>query len=575
MKTQDALPIRVEPDPPTIDRPSPPPRAAGGVKVALVPGSAPQLTGEIAALLRRRLRIAALIVSVSLVVYALVISLLVFSQDSRVSAPWFWLVLTFACVVTPVATGLAALLWSSRPLSLAQLRGIELLALGITTAYWSWVQCDLVGHIRLPEHAGQGPLAPLVLARCLALPWFGSTVLYGTFIPNTWRRCAALVGALVLTPLLLSAILGVAEGLNGRLLAPFLFEMAWWMAMAAACAIYGCHKVSLLREQAFEARKLGQYQLKERLGSGGMGEVYLAEHVLLRRPCAIKLIRPDQAVDATSLTRFEREVRATATLTHWNTVEIYDYGHAEDGTFYYVMEYLPGLSLQDLVERHGALPPGRAVHLLRQVCAALCEAHAIGLIHRDIKPSNILACERGGIHDVAKLLDFGIVQSIAAGREAARLTEVGAIAGSPSYMAPEQAAGKPPLDGRGDIYCLGAVAYFLLTGRPPFVRDTVMQTLMAHVYDPVVPPSELRADLPVDLEDVVLRCLAKEAGQRFPDAARLGQALARCACAGDWGPDQAAAWWTSFTDAREAPAKALSSVPLHTTRQVGEALRSA
>src|SRR5262249_55874885 len=157
--------------------------------------------------------------------------------------------------------------------------------------------------------------------------------------------------------------------------------------------------VSLLREQAFEARKLGQYQLKERLGSGGMGEVYLAEHVLLRRPCAIKLIRPDQAVDGTSLARFEREVRASATLTHWNTIEIYDYGHAEDGTFYYVMEYLPGLSLQELVDRHGPLPAGRAVYLLRQVCAALREAHAIGLIHRDIKPSNILACERGGVHD--------------------------------------------------------------------------------------------------------------------------------------------------------------------------------
>jgi hypothetical protein len=561
MKTQDALPPTIVP-PPALPR------------VAIVPGSGPHLAVEIAALLRRRLRIAALIISVGLVVYALVISLLVFSQDRSVSAPWFWLVLTFACVVTPVATALAALLWSGRPLSLAQLRGIEVLALGITTAYWSWVQCDLIRHAALVEYAEQGPVDLVVLARCLSLPWFGSVVLYGTFIPNTWRRCAALVGGMVLTPLLLSSGLGMAQGINGRSLAVFLFETGWWMAMAAACAVYGCHKVSLLREQAFEARKLGQYQLKERLGGGGMGEVYLAEHVLLRRPCAIKLIRPDQAVDVTSLVRFEREVQASATLTHWNTIEIYDYGHTEDGTFYYVMEYLPGLSLQDLVERHGPLPPGRAVHILRQVCAALREAHAIGLVHRDIKPSNILACERGGVHDVAKLLDFGIVQSIAPGQEGARLTQLGMIAGSPPYMAPEQAAGKPALDGRTDIYSLGAVAYFLLTGRPPFVRETAMQLLMAHVYDSVVPPSDLLPDVPSDVEEVVLRCLAKDPGQRYPDADSLERDLAGCTCAGDWDRQQAAAWWAQAAD-RPAPVPDPSSPLCQPRRGAGKVCRSA
>jgi serine/threonine-protein kinase len=570
MKTQDALPTPSA-YPSTID--CPPPRLAP--RMALVPGSGPQLAGEIAALLRRRLRIAALIISVGLVVYALVISLLVFSQERSVSAPWFWLVLTFACVVTPVATGLAALLWSGRPLTLAQLRGIELLALGITTAYWSWVQCDLIRHATLAEYAEQGPVDVVVLARCVCLPWFGSVVLYGTFIPNTWRRCAALVIGMVLTPLLLSGGLGLLHRIDGRLLAVFLFETGWWMAMAAACAVYGCHKVSLLREQAFEARKLGQYQLKARLGVGGMGEVYLAEHVLLRRPCAIKLIRPDQAVDHTCLLRFEREVRASATLTHPNTIEIYDYGHAEDGTFYYVMEYLPGLSLQDLVDRHGPLPPGRAVYLLRQVCAALREAHAIGLVHRDIKPSNILACERGGVHDVAKLVDFGIVQGIAAGPEAARLTLQGMIAGSPPYMAPEQASGKSAVDGRTDIYSLGAVAYFLLTGQPPFVRDTAMQLLMAHVYDPVVPPGELRPDLPPDLEDVVLRCLAKEPAQRYADADGLERDLAGCVCTGEWDREQAAAWWGGRGDGR-LPSGSVPSLTLHPARsEVGEVCGSA
>jgi serine/threonine-protein kinase len=529
--------------PSTIDQPTPGPAARrdGGVRLALAASSGPQYAGEIAALLRRRLRIAALIISAGIVVYALVVSLLVLSPGAAVEARWLYLVLTFSCVVMPVATGLAALLWSARPLSLRQLRAIELAALVLTAVYWGWVQYDLLGGGRLLRCAAGGAAAILVLARCVSLPWFGSAVLYGAFIPNTWRRCAAFAGLLLLAPLLLSAVLGLAQGVAGRVLAVFLFETAWWMALSAACAIYGCHKVSLLREEAFAARKLGQYQLTRRLGGGGMGEVYLAEHRLLRRPCAIKLIRPDQAIDRTSLARFEREVQATATLTHWNTVEIYDYGHAEDGTFYYVMEYLPGLSLQELVERHGPLPPGRAVYLLRQVCAALREAHAIGLIHRDIKPSNILACERGGVHDVAKLLDFGIVQD--AGGAAVRLTQRGAVAGSPPYVSPEQAAGRDDLDGRSDIYSLGAVAYFLLTGRPPFVRDTAMQLLMAHVYEPVAPLTDLRPDVPADLAEVVQRCLAKDAAGRYPDADKLERALAACDCAGDWDRERAAAWW--------------------------------
>src|SRR5207247_8404931 len=168
--------------------------------------------------------------------------------------------------------------------------------------------------------------------------------------------------------------------------------------------------------------------------------VYLGEHTLLKRTCAIKLIRAEQAGNPTTLSRFEREVQAMATLTHWNTVEIYDYGRSADGTFYYVMEYLPGLSLQELVDQHGPLPPDRAIHFLRQLCAALKEAHAIGLIHRDIKPSNVIACQRGGVHDVAKLLDFGLVQDVggfATGSE--KITVVGAILGSPNYISPEQA----------------------------------------------------------------------------------------------------------------------------------------
>jgi serine/threonine-protein kinase len=323
------------------------------------------------------------------------------------------------------------------------------------------------------------------------------------------------------------------------------------VATGAALAVHGANRIEVLRQKALESGKVGPYHLKQRLGSGGMGEVYLAEHGLLRRPCAVKLIRPERAGDAHFLRRFEREVQATAALTHPNTVQVFDYGHASDGTFYYAMEHLPGLDLEQVVSRHGPLPPGRAVHLLRQVCGALAEAHAIGLIHRDIKPSNSMVCERGGRHGVAKLLDFGLVRAptLAQG-DGITLTQVGALAGTPAYLSPKQAAGKADLDDRSDLYSLGALAYFLLTGRPPFVHQTAVQTLKAHLSEAVVPPGQLRPGLPADLEEVVLRCLEKEPARRFPDTNALDQALSQCACAGDWSETAAAEWW------RQCPAPA-------------------
>jgi serine/threonine-protein kinase len=206
------------------------------------------------------------------------------------------------------------------------------------------------------------------------------------------------------------------------------------------------------------------------------------------------------------------------------------------------MEYLPGLSLAELVERHGPLPPARAVYLLRQVCGALGEAHAAGLIHRDIKPSNIFAARRGGRDDVAKLLDFGLVRPAAAAR-ASHLSAEGQILGTPLFMSPEQATGGRELDERGDIYALGAVAYHLLTGRPPFDEAGGIAALIAHARDPVLPPSRVRAGIPEDLERVVLRCLAKDPADRYPDAEGLERALGECACAGEWDRRRAAQWW--------------------------------
>jgi serine/threonine-protein kinase len=278
-----------------------------------------------------------------------------------------------------------------------------------------------------------------------------------------------------------------------------------------------------------------------------MGEVYLAEHLLMKRPCAIKIIRPEKAGDAQVLARFEREVRATARLTHWNTVEIYDYGRSEDGTFYYVMEYLPGLNLSDLVESHGPLPAGRAIHLLLQTCEALAEAHSQGLIHRDLKPGNIYAAHRGGVFDVAKLLDFGLAKPLRDGEaETADLTQAGSITGSPLYMSPEQATGEDRPDARSDIYSLGAVAYFLLTGRPPFDYEKPIKVIVAHAHEAVVPPTQVRADVPEDLELVVLRCLAKDPHDRYQSAEDLRAALGLCSAAGGWSRADAARWWREF-----------------------------
>src|SRR5262249_21485618 len=361
------------------------------------------------------------------------------------------------------------------------------------------------------------------------------------------KRCALVVGLMALTPLVLTAGTCTHCPIMGGHTATILLDMSVPLGMGVAIAIFGSYKISELQQEALQARKLGQYVLRRLLGKGGMGEVYLGEHVLLRRACAIKLIRPDQAGDRTTLSRFEREVKAMAALTHWNTVEIYDYGHAEDGTFYYVMEYLPGLSLQELVEGCGPLPPARAVHFLRQLCGALSEAHALGVIHRDLKPSNVIAGERGGVHDVAKLLDFGLVQCLGMRPGTERLTIQGTILGSPPYMAPEQARGKDELDARTDIYSLGAVAYFLPTGHAPFARETAMEMLVAHVHEQPVHVRDLRPEVPADLADVVMRCLEKDPAARYQDADSLEQALAQCECADLWGRHEARAWWREYS----------------------------
>jgi tRNA A-37 threonylcarbamoyl transferase component Bud32 len=380
-----------------------------------------------------------------------------------------------------------------------------------------------------------------------ALLWFAVIFMDAAVYPRTvrWTLRYGAVVAVAAVGVSLAAY-AANPALGAADLRVLLTQTVWWVVLGTAFGVIAQYRLETLQQQAEKARRFGQYKLTRKLGAGGMGEVHLAEHLLLKRPSVIKMVRADRAADPASLSRFEREVKMLATLTHPNTVAVYDYGHTADGTFYYVMEYLPGFDLDQLVTERGPLTPGRAVHVLRQVCAALREAHAAGLIHRDIKPNNVMLCARGGMFDVAKLLDFGLVQAeVEPG--SSKLTSTGAIMGTPAYMSREQAAGLPT-DARSDIYSLGATAFFLLTGREPFKRETVMLTLTAHITDP---PPPLGDSVPSDLAAVVLRCLAKEPSERFADVRELDAALAACACARDWTEADAAKWWAEYQSAGE------------------------
>ncbi|HEX7380052.1 MAG TPA: serine/threonine protein kinase [Pirellulales bacterium] len=293
---------------------------------------------------------------------------------------------------------------------------------------------------------------------------------------------------------------------------------------------------------ALATKTLGQYQLEEKIGAGGMGAVYRARHAFLRRPTAIKLLDIEKTTPETIL-RFEREVQMTSQLNHPNTVAIYDYGHTPEGIFYYAMEYLEGIDLEHLVQTDGPQSEGRVIYLLRQVCGSLEEAHRRGLIHRDVKPANIVVTQRGGVPDFVKLLDFGLVKSIGAEADG-HLTLAGSVTGTPLYLSPEAIQHHDDLDPRADLYAVGAVAYFLLTGTPVFEAKSVVDLLMHQVNTPPQPPSErLGKFISPDLEALVLCCLAKRRDDRPATARELANALGSCSSSGDWTESEAAAWW--------------------------------
>ena len=452
-------------------------------------------------------------------------------------------VLIFEAAFGGLALALAGTMWFvPRWFSLARLRAIEFVILGCFAIYIGWTQLFAWNGRRFHLAPGEAldPYMLRIAVDSMASRWFALIVGVSALVPETFRRNNVLVALQAGIAMTLTVIMSLSDPAYRPHFGRVIALMSFWMGLACTIAIFGAYKLNELRRQVAEARRLGQYQLIRRIGVGGMGEVHLAEHVLLKQPVAIKLIRPERAGDPGALERFEREVRATAKLKHWNTVQIYDYGYADDGTFYYVMEYLPGLTLEEIVARHGPLSPSRTIHFLRQICAALREAHGMNLVHRDIKPANVMMCERGGVYDVVKLLDFGLVRG--GGPQAETMAEEGFVAGTPGYMAPEQATGRP-IDGRTDIYALGAVAYFLLTGQHPFKRSSVIQVMLAQMTEEVPAPRLLRPGLPMDLEGVIMRCLSKQPEQRFQDIAALDGALCGCEDAGNWHQDEAGRWW--------------------------------
>jgi len=494
---------------------------------------------EIFPLWRQRLRLAAavLLAGFAVLLCRRVVQIVI-GPPLGSAAEWF----LFWChtAVTAILGLFTLLLFSRQPSSFFRLLVAELALFGLPAVLFLASQYFLTLHAC--EEWG-------VFAFSVG-PWVILVFVYALFIPSTLPRATVVIGSIAMSPVALVLGMYLLEGSVAQVLTvDDLVSILLTFLLAAIGGVIGVNKIDTLRREALRAKQLGQYRLTKRLGGGGMGDVFLAEHEMLKRPCVVKLIRPDKVGDEKTLARFQREVQATARLSHWNTVEILDYGRTEDGTFYYVMEYLPGMTLAEMVKSHGPLPPERVIYLLLQVCDALQEAHQAALVHRDVKPENIVIAQRGGVYDVAKILDFGLVEPITSQR-GPRATTDAFIAGSPLFMSPEQAAGSAVADPRTDIYSLGAVTYYMLTGRPPFVGGRLVELVDAHAHQEPIPPSQHNPEVPGDLEQVIHRCLAKDPADRFQDMSELAHALSECEAAGDWSRDQASQWWQE----REEPA---------------------
>ena len=379
------------------------------------------------------------------------------------------------------------------------------------------------------------PIAPL---SCLLYSSF-MVLLRAIIVPSTGQR-TAILGTLAFLPIVIAATAMAIMDAPLPLPGPAFVGGAILVGtVVVMLATVGSRVIYALSRQVSAAMQLGQYTLMHKIGEGGMGSVYRASHAMLRRPTAVKLVQPNK-VDAETLNRFEREVQHMSQLTHPNTVAVYDYNRTPDGVFYYAMEFLDGINLESLVARYGAQPFDRVVAILAQVAGALSEAHRLDLIHRDIKPANIILCERGGVVDVVKVVDFGLVKEITASSDT---TTTKSILGTPAYIAPE-AVTDPDLVGTAvDLYALGAVGYFLLTGKKVFEGKTPLDVCVQHVTGTVIPPTKVRGTpIPAELEQLILELLAKTPDKR-PTALTLIQRLRALSPEGDWPEHVTAAWW--------------------------------
>jgi serine/threonine-protein kinase len=392
-----------------------------------------------------------------------------------------------------------------------------------------------------------GPLTP---TRSVApqISWTGAVILmFSAIVPNT-RTKTLLAGLVAASMNPVGMLWARARGSWDFGPASNALLMHYPDYLLVGVAVVISHVVTTLGRQVAKAREMGSYQLGELLGRGGMGEVYKASHRMLARPAAIKLIRPemlggnDPAMAARAIVRFRREAEAAAQLRSAHTVDLYDFGVTKDQTLYLVMEFLDGMDLESLVRQYGPMPAARVIHVLRQACDSLEEAHARGLVHRDIKPANLHLGRVGCRDDFVKVLDFGLVKTPAAGSAQSLATVEGVIMGTPAYMAPEMALGDT-VDPRADLYALGCVAYYLLTGEQVFTGDTVLKVITQHIQAVPVPPSE-RTELaiPATLEQLVLACLAKKPEERPQNARQLAQSLATIDGM-TWGEEEAARWW--------------------------------
>jgi serine/threonine-protein kinase len=430
--------------------------------------------------------------------------------------------------------GLLALLGLWRRASESSLRVLDLTLFLLNFGLLVEVPFLMLG----PEHANADAVAAILLIRCIFIPdtplrtllfGLGLWLLYGLGFLASVRLFAGQ------PPQLMSA----------DLVWPHFVGSHFIIGLNLAIGMVAVHTIHGLRLRAFRAERAGSYQLMEKLGEGGMGEVWRARHALLHRPTAVKMLRADLLDSPTALKRFEREVRAVSELTDPNTIAIYDFGKTDGGRFYYAMEFLEGLDLQQLVERYGPVDPARSVFILRQALSSLAEAHSRGILHRDIKPSNVFLTVRGTRFDFVKVLDFGLVKHLEAAldEDAVKLTGDGTLTGSPMYLAPERFYGDDPAGQASDLYSVGAVAYFLLAGHPVFESRTPMQVLVDHVKTAPTPLRQKGLALSEALDRAILKALDKSPERRYQSAEEFLSALRSTPEWDGWTRDQARRWW--------------------------------